>query len=218
MSFEVRNTKSNNLIPVVNDVLLHSAYNPEREAELFAAGQDDILKKNNRILVLGLGFGYHINSLERGLRTLYNNDYHVVVIVPNEQTYRYWSQNFPDQLSSNVEVFNFKEIEQFFSTRNLIDFLSLKPSIVTHFASFNLYENFFKSFLSFKYSSKLADNLKFISNDEFRSYLTSAQDQESGPFLESLSRNNHCGEWDFLCMSLAEIVNYKNPEVSNSND
>ncbi|RMG74082.1 MAG: hypothetical protein D6710_02220 [Nitrospirae bacterium] len=44
-------------------VLLHSQYDPVREAERWAERQDDRLSRYKRIYILGFGFGYHVEAL-----------------------------------------------------------------------------------------------------------------------------------------------------------
>ncbi|MEI8346869.1 MAG: hypothetical protein WCG27_05350, partial [Pseudomonadota bacterium] len=61
-TFEIKYSKTNHPIPVINGVHLHSVYNPIKEAETFISKQEKILKEKNHILFLGLGFGHHIDQ------------------------------------------------------------------------------------------------------------------------------------------------------------
>ena len=62
-NLEIKFSKTGLPIPLVNGTHLHSNYNPEREAEGFVTQNDDIISKSSRVLLFGLGFGYHIHQL-----------------------------------------------------------------------------------------------------------------------------------------------------------
>ena len=65
---EVKKSKVETPVPVVDGIHLHSIYNPAKEAETFIGKYNENLSKQNSVLVLGLGFGYHVWQLESELR------------------------------------------------------------------------------------------------------------------------------------------------------
>ena len=62
-NYEIKRSKNGFDIPVINGVHLHSAYNPQKEATHFYEKYKDQINANSPILILGLGFGYHIEAL-----------------------------------------------------------------------------------------------------------------------------------------------------------
>lgn len=72
-------------IRVVNEdkkITLHSVYNPEKEAALWANSIEK--KPNAQYLIFGFGLGYHIRELKKQIRNLpENNDSFIIVIEPS---------------------------------------------------------------------------------------------------------------------------------------
>ncbi len=185
-SYEVKTSKNNLKVPVVNDVHLHSMYNPAKEAQAIVSKHDSVLQSKNTVLVLGLGFAYHVYEICRKLESYHGNDYKVVVIEPNEQVYRDCVSNhlFPNK---NIEVYSGENLQAIYSEINLVKFLIEKPAVVSHPASFGLYQTYFKSFLEFTANKELSSITKFVSNRELKSYLYS--DNESAN-LDDFIHNN----------------------------
>jgi spermidine synthase len=71
-------------VPVINDVYLHSIYNPVIEAQTFAKTQEKSLKIKKHVLILGLGFGYHVEEIAR-IASQYHSDYQIVILEPNKR-------------------------------------------------------------------------------------------------------------------------------------
>ena len=133
------------------------------------------------------------------------------VIEPHAMTFEYWQKHLSKNLSENTKVLYQKDINDYFSDRSLLDFLAKRPSIVTYFASFNTHQNFYKAFLSYKYSTKLEDNLQFISNKKFATYLQTYKHLDTDEFLSTLKEKKNLSEWDLLSMAFMEIAHYKSP-------
>jgi len=185
-SYDVKTSRNNLKVPVVNDVHLHSMYNPAKEAQAIVSKHDSTLQSKKNVLVLGLGFAYHVYEICRKLESYHGNDYKVVVIEPNEQVYRDCVANhlFPNK---NIEVYSGENLQQIYSELNLVKFLIEKPAIVSHPASFGLYQNYFKSFLEFTAEKDLGSITKFVTNRELKSYLYSDVDSHD---LDGFIQNN----------------------------
>ena len=56
-------TKDGNYTLSINNVLLHSKYNPSNEADRFIENNIEKIKNKRNILVYGIGLGYHIQSI-----------------------------------------------------------------------------------------------------------------------------------------------------------
>jgi len=199
---DIKMSKSNHPIPVVDSVHLHSIYSPIREAESFIKSHEKKVISNNRILIFGLGFGYHLAALEERLKSLYSS-YEINVIEPNEELINSWREYRPVGLTSRVRVINYSEIKSYFEDVLLTDFLSSKPSIISHTASFQLNEDFFKSFMHFSYPSDTNSSARFVENSELKNYLLSQNLVASEEVINNIeSGKNKLKKWDFLTLAL----------------
>ena len=52
-------------VPTINGIYLHSIYDPEKEADAFVETYERQLTQKNHVLILGLGFGYHVEKISR---------------------------------------------------------------------------------------------------------------------------------------------------------
>ena len=82
---ECKTAKNGQEIPVINEIHLHSSYNPEREAAGFCKSIESKLHHNQNFLVLGLGFGYHIQQITKYLKSINKDSYRIVVLEPNSE-------------------------------------------------------------------------------------------------------------------------------------
>jgi hypothetical protein len=185
-SYEIKISKNSLKIPVINGVHLHSMYNPAKEAQAIVSKFDQNLSNKNKVLVLGLGFAYHIYEIARKLQSYHDKDYHIVVIEPNEQVYKDCVANnlFPNE---NITVYAGEDLNMTYGDINLVKFLIDKPTVISHPASFELYGNFFKSFLEYKAPRTISQITKYIDNRELKSYLYKANTTDT---IEKFVQNN----------------------------
>jgi hypothetical protein len=147
MSFAIKlhTTKSKDIVPIVNDVPVHSLLNPVREAEVFATNFMSQLSTNPNVLILGLGFGYHVEEIERLLK-LKHKDYQISVIegisdlARSCQSYR--------NLNPKISVFSNPAPEDLFFNEGFCEFLLQKPTLVMHPVLYKLNEIYYKKILS----------------------------------------------------------------------
>lgn len=204
---EIKSSKTDLPVPVINGVHLHSIYNPEREADGFVSASEDHLKKKSSLLVFGLGFGYHLTKIETRMKALYNDNYQIFVIEPNTDLYNKWKDLKPNLLSPRVKVVSYKEVKDFYKDKELVSFLSEKPSILPHPASFQLNESFFKTFMTYHYPTSLKESLFFIENNSFRDYLEEQDtNQSTEEFIQSIKSKPFIQGNDFLALALSEMV------------
>lgn len=205
---EIKNSKTDLPVPVINGVHLHSIYNPEREAEGFITASEEQLKKGNRILVFGLGMGYHLAKLESRLKSLYQNDYQVFVIEPNRDLVSKWKELRPNILSPQIKVVNKDDVKGYYQDKELVEFLATRPTILPHPASFQLNETFFKTFMTYHYPTAIKESVPFINNVEFKNYLDNEDpDQSTDELFASVKSKGFVHGHDFLVLALDEIVN-----------
>ena len=67
--------KSGHIVPVVDQIYLHSVYDPIKEADDYVQTHEEDLKKNPTVLMLGLGFGYHIFQIINNSRYIISRNY-----------------------------------------------------------------------------------------------------------------------------------------------
>lgn len=167
---EVKLSRTQTPIPVVETIHLHSIYNPNKEAEGLIQKHEETLTQSNRILVLGLGFGYHVWALESFMGK-HHNAWEIVVVEPDPKMVELFNENAPVEFSQNVKVVTNTNIAGFYDNLELVRFMATKPTLLAHPASFNLREVFFKNFMSFQASNRIADVAQKIENSNLRNHL-----------------------------------------------
>lgn len=204
---EIKNSKTDLPVPVINNVHLHSIYNPEREADGFVTANEQTIEKSSDILVFGLGFGYHLISLEKKLKTIYPKGFRVFCIEPNRNLVDKWRELRPGSLSQNVKVLCYDDIKSFYKNGELVRFLSDKPTILPHPASFQLNESFFKAFMSFHYPTTINESLEFIDDPMLRDYLSlDGTHETTDEFFKRIQNKSFLQGKDFLTLALAEMT------------
>lgn len=156
MSFSIRlqATKSKHIVPIVNDIPIHSLLNPIREAEVFASNYMSQVSSNPNVLILGLGFAYHIDELEK-LLSIKHKNFKIYVIegiadlAKSCLSYR--------TLSSKIKVFHPKNPLDLFFNEAFCSFLLSKPTIIMHPSLYKLNDAYYKSILTHRASIDPAD-------------------------------------------------------------
>ena len=204
---EVKYSKTEQPIPVINGVHLHSIYNPEREAEGFISGNQKAIENSKSFLIFGLGFGYHISKLEKLIRSQKGDNFKIYVIEPNNLLVEKWRELKETSFSDNVVLFNYQDVKDFFKDLKLIQFMSDKPAVLIHNASFQLNESFYKQFMSFHYPTGVEDSSTFIENEDLRAYLLSEGTNETTEeFFLRIKNKSFIKGNDYLALALSEMV------------
>jgi hypothetical protein len=146
--------KSKELVPLIRGVPLHSLHNPRREAEVFANNHLAHLSKTANVLVLGLGFGYHIEEMSKILR-LRHKEGRILVIEAHSELVRLWQSYQKNTCKS--EVISATNVDELYANKDLCKFLLNKPVVIIHQASFESAKSFYQSFLTRRASSHLKD-------------------------------------------------------------
>lgn len=206
---ELQSSRNGLSIPVINGVYLHSMYNPQKEAQAFAEKHEATLKKKNKIIILGLGFGYHVEEVAKELNK--QGEYKILVIEPNADLVKLFQATRPF-LDSNIEIMSFNEAKDYYLNEDFTNFLRQKPGIIKLDTSFNINRSFFKEFLTFKANSNLG---------EYQSAMSPAAKALTGERTGSLfditreikSQRVVVDKNDYLLLALTEIAN-NSKEVS----
>ena len=79
-------SKNGHLIPIKDNISIHSRYNPIDEGKKYAERFLNSGKKNNSLIVIGLGFGYHIFPLLKSYQDIiiYEKDVEFITNIPSE--------------------------------------------------------------------------------------------------------------------------------------
>lgn len=207
ISYEVKTSRTEQKVPVVNGVHLHSIYNPFKEAEGLVSAQLETLKKKNEVLILGLGFAYHVNAVIEKLAEFHGEDFKVIVIEPLVQVYDDCIA-FDLLNKKNVLVYSGFNSRELYSDLDLVHFLLKKPAVIAHPPTFNLYQNYFKTILTFEAPQSLNGISEFISTPEVKKYLAGFNQALT---LDEVLFNEIPGkkqftETDFLAMALNEMT------------
>ncbi|MBP9681085.1 MAG: hypothetical protein KBD76_06745 [Bacteriovorax sp.] len=215
ISYEVKTSRTEQRVPVINGVHLHSIYNPFKEAENLIEAQLENLKQKKEVLILGLGFAYHVNSVSEKLQHFHGDNFKIIVIEPNVKVHEDCIA-FELLNKKNVTVYSGFESNELYSDLELVHFLLRKPAIIAHPPSFNLYQDYFKSILTFEAPSNIAGIMNFILSPEVSSYLRRFDQNATlnEVLYQQIPKKSYFEEFDFLAMALIEMTkkNYENGE------
>ena len=149
-SLKVKTGRTERPIPMVNDIYLHSLYDPLREADSFIQKNRERILDERYFLVLGLGFAYHIKRLISELKNRQLERWGIVVIEPNINTFTECVKRKLIPGDKELRVFKGMDVDKLYEEKDLIDFMMLKPTVLVHDASYNLYLDYYKKFLNHK--------------------------------------------------------------------
>ncbi len=204
--YEIKNSRTDQKVPVVNGVLLHSIYNPVKEAESIVEKHLEALQGKSEVLILGLGFAYHVNEVIKKLEEKFNDSFKVIVIEPNLNIYNDCVNNGLLN-KKNVLVYAGFTASELYSDIDFVHFLLRKPTVIAHPPSFNLFQLYFKSILGFEAPKTLKDTKEFITNSEVRSFLNSFEENKT--FKEviqsTIPEKQKLSDLDFLSLALNEL-------------
>ena len=160
---EIKESRTGDPVPVVKGIYLHSIYSPVKEAEAFARDYEQSVQRKSSALILGIGFGYHIQEvLSLGKR--FHKDFKVMVLEPNRGLIEEFKKTeIFQKLSPFIKIVHSERPEQIFEKEEFIMFLTQKPAIIKHDPSYNLSRDYFQGFLTFKASNRISDYRPLLS-------------------------------------------------------
>ena len=176
-TYEIQESKNGLKIPIINGVHIHSPYNPEKEGNTLFNQHADALKKKSNILVLGLGYGYHLKGIINYFKSN-NRSFQISVIEPNNQIVQDCLKL--NQISfEGIKIYCYASINKLFESPELINFLLKRPIIVPHAPSFNLYKKYFTEYLTYKCTDNLEYIISILKDKEAKRYFQSHIEKES---------------------------------------
>jgi hypothetical protein len=200
----VENSKVSLPVPVINGCYLHSRFNPLKEAEEFATKNFSKIKDKKNIIVMGLGFGYHVNELIKQIQLQGITDYKVLVVEPNKKLVDKFNEIFSFD-DPNVSIINHENVEDFFFDDTLLDFFGLKPAMLSHRPSFNLNTEFFTKFLSYKAPKEIGLYAKTIEDENVREYFENQTGSLEDIINETSRAHKIENKNDFLVQIIGEL-------------
>jgi hypothetical protein len=214
-TFETKISRNGLTVPVINNIHLHSIYNPIKEAEAFADNIIQTLQNRNNILVLGLGYGYHIEQIAQRLAQFHDN-YHIVILEPNTTLVDSFNLKRPFE-DKNIQIVNSLDVDAVFSDINFVQFLRKKPAIVKHDTSYTLNKTFFTKFLKFQAPNNFDIYFNLLNKNAQNIFNTyNNLDQNFENMINQISMKNTITNADFLLLALGEIKKL-NPNLTQGN-
>ena len=175
LNFSVVTAKNGYLVPVVDGVHLHSAYDPEKEANNFLDANKEKIGNKKHVLILGLGFAYHVSAVYEYLKSNYK-EFKIVVVEPNSNTTLSCVENELIGPMDNITIYSGKKIENLYNEEDFISFLLNKPALIQHAPSFNMYREYFQSLLTYQASQKVIDVFNGIENDNIKTMFSELEE------------------------------------------
>lgn len=195
-------SKTGHLVPIVDDNYLHSIFNPIKEAQSFVVKNIAKIESSNEYLILGLGFGYHVNELQdycikRG------QDYKITILEPNRDLIDLFYKHKPD---FKFEIFHDENMQTLFERNKFVSTLLNKPTVIPHMNSFNLNKEFFKSFLMYNAPSAPNEYNHLLSKD-FSNYLGTESTSIEEHIKSIDAQGRSFSKKDFMTLAFNEIIN-----------
>lgn len=205
-SYEIKTAKTGHSIPVVNGVHIHSAYNPIKEAQGVLEQYRESLKDKKEVLVLGLGFGYHINELVNYFEEQGVSDYLISVIEPCDQIVKDAFELNPLS-SQNIKVYSYRDVDRLYTNDELISTLLRKPLIIPHTSSFNLFKEYFRAYLTYEAPNTIKNTKEFVKDTELYDYICRFNEELmlQDIYKSIIKGRNINHEFDYALMAFGKI-------------
>lgn len=201
---QIKSSKSGHLIPQIDQVSLHSEYDPIKEAKKLIDDLDKGTLRSPSFIVYGLGFAYHIVELVDRLIKLHGIKTNITVIEPNADLVAAYQQHcFP--LSQVITIFCTPNVEELFRQDEFIQIIGEKPPILRHPQSYLLNKNFFDSIDSYHPAQDLKSTRTYLKDFTVRRELGNySQQAELQQIYKGLNTHNR---WvDHLIAAFGDVA------------
>ena len=126
-----------------NDSFLHSLYAPIKEEKNNILLHLEELRKSPRILILGLGLGYHVDEIFKITLSAFKNCKIIVLEFIDEIYTCAKDLNYNNLFNNNHVSIIREDLENIFNNSSILHFIEMIPYIYIHRPSYKLYESFF---------------------------------------------------------------------------
>ncbi len=192
-------------ILLIDQVEMHSKFNPIQEAYDLALSLSDKLKSNPNILVLGLALGYHIQQLDFKMREYHKNP-NIFIVEPNEEVV-HLAQKSHIIPNNHITIFSGRDIEKYYQHALFVEFLNQKPLIVPHKPTINLEADFFKRFLAYKASNKINKIMPILNKELQEVFRHFPQHYTLANCLDEIYQQEELGRVDMQLLAFRELYN-----------
>jgi len=154
---EILKSKSGHPVPKINEVLIHSSYDPIKEAEVFIKSCETIIESQDILLVMGFGFGYHVDALVERLKK--DPDKYVFVIEPDIGIFKKALQL--RDITSIIDKVTFIvgfTVPRLFSIPGFYKILNAAPNTIGYNPAIKVNEEYFTEFVV-RRSSNMKEHL-----------------------------------------------------------
>lgn len=180
-NINIQISKSGDKVPFIGTYQLHSIYDPIKEAQLNLEQNKENIQAKEKILILGLGFGYHVNAIINYLKEI-GSEKSILVIEPNEYLHKIFLDNFG---VPNFEILSGKSPSELYLKNKFISVISCSPMIFKHQQTFNLYPTYFSEIFSHKPTNSVKEAIEIFET------FTKNNDLELINFLKQLHPQTH---------------------------
>ncbi len=201
--YELQQSRNGLTVPVINEVFLHSIYNPIKEAEAFAETHSKSLAYKDKIIVLGLGFGYHVEQLAKILNRNHNS-FEILIVEPNSKLVDDFisTRGFEDK---NIKIINAPNVTDLFGSLDFVSYLMQKPAIIKHDASFILNQEYYTQLLSYQ-APKQINQFGTILSENSKNLFSERSANTVNDYIDSIkSEKSIRNRNEFLLLAINEI-------------
>lgn len=203
-NYQVKQSRNNLPIPVVENNYFHSRFNPAQEAATYLENHHEQLKKKSTVLILGLGFGYHIFEVANILAK-YHKGFDIYVIEPNLEMAKECLELFPE-FKHSITVFHSNQPETLFTNREFVELLLRKPAVIQHPPSYNYHQQYFEGVLKHQAPADIT-SIRKILNEKSINWIR----HDSSPSImhaigEIKKEGTKLSSEDFLLLGFEQIV------------
>jgi hypothetical protein len=162
IELEIVQSKSGHPVPKYKDILIHSQFDPEKEAMIFLSAYESIISSQSILIVMGYGFGYHVEALAKMIK---DKEKYIFVIEPDISLFKK-SLMFRD-ISSFIDDVTFivgYPIEKLFETPGFYKLLTVARHPIGFKPAVSLNQDYFIEFVT-RRSSNLTKHLRLEASD-----------------------------------------------------
>lgn len=199
---EIEYTKKGLPVPIVNGIYLHSNLDPIKEAKTFVDAHLNKINSSEKLLILGLGFGYHIKEINDYLD---NNKLkkEILILEPNKDLIKKF-HCYSD--IKNINILGTNDVDLLFLDEEFTNFLLEKPSILIHINSFNINKKFYTFFLNY-HSDKTIKSISTLLPTKYQRDFFNSSASNFKEHIEQIDNKDHLfTKNDYLYLALNELI------------
>jgi hypothetical protein len=161
---EILQSKNGHPVPKVRGFLVHSAFDPVKEAEVFIKSCESIIESQDILLVMGYGFGYHVDELVKKVED--NPNKSIFVIEPSVAFFKKVLQMRDiRKIIDRVTFIVGFSVSRLFSIPGFYKILNAAPYTIGYNPAVKVNEDYFVEFIK-RRSSNLKEHLLLEADED----------------------------------------------------